>query len=164
MLGPAPFPLPPSIPTPAPPPSAAKPRRRLPFWAGVLIGVALTLALVIGVGGYLFFTLGWKAFRDQAVTAMDQQRVIQQCIGKIESSSLEVIATGNEDRDNGFVFHIKGPRSSGRVSAVFTTVDADHERIDEGELKLDDGRTFKLSSEEDEDDDNEGGLAGCPTT
>lgn len=141
MQGPAPFPSPPA---PSPAAHTSRRRRALPLWAGILIGVLLTLVLLVGAGGYAIYKFGWGAFADQAVTAMDEQPIIQRCIGKIESSSLDTALTSDDPREDAFAFHIKGPSGKGLVTAVFTTVDADHERIDEGELTLEDGRTFKL--------------------
>lgn len=161
MLGPAPFPEPPPIPQRTPPLPTRK--RRLPLWAGILIGVMVTLVLLIGAGVYLIYHFGWKAFSDQATTAMNEQPIIQRCIGTIESASLDFVGTNDDPRENSFAFRIKGPAGSGLVTAVFTTVDADNEQIDEGELRMDDGRKFPLkAADDDEDEDTTNIEVGCP--
>lgn len=159
MLGPAPFPEPPPIPQRTPP--AQAPRRRLPLWAGILIGVFCTLMLLIATAAYLFFRFGWGAFSDQAVAAMNEQPIIQRCIGTIEKASLDFTATNSDPREDSFAFRVKGPAGSGLVTAVFTTVDADSEQIDEGELKMADGRTFALKGANDEGDDDDASSPGC---
>lgn len=161
MLGPAPFPEPPPIPQRMPPASARKPR--LPLWAGILFGVTGAFVLLIGAATYLFYSFGWKAFSEQAVTAMNEQPIIQRCIGTIESSTLDFSRTSNDPRENSFAFRIKGSAGSGLVTAVFTTIDADNEQIDEGELKMLDGRVFALQAADDnESEDMESAEAGCP--
>jgi len=161
MLGPAPFPEPPPIPQRTPPTPANK--RRLPLWAGILIGVLCGFGLLIGVATFLFFKLGWSAFSDQAVAAMNQQSIIQRCIGHIESASLDFTRTNSDPREDSFVFRIRGRAGTGLVTAVFTTVDADNEQIDEGELKMTDGRVFPLQAADDADsEEGEQEEAGCP--
>lgn len=141
MQGPAPFSPPPPIPERA---QARQRAHRLPLWAGILIGALLTLVLAIGATGYFVYKFGWNAFEDQAVAAMNEQPIIRRCIGKIESSSMDTVLTGKDPREDAFAFHIQGPAGKGLVTAVFTTVDADHERIDEGELTMADGNSFTL--------------------
>jgi len=159
MLGPAPFPEPPPIPQRTPPAS----KRRLPLWAGILIGVLCGFGLLIGVATFLFFKFGWGEFSDQAVAAMNEQPIIQRCIGPIESASLDFTRTNSDPREDSFAFRIRGPAGSGLVTAVFTTVDADNEQIDEGELKMTDGRMFTLQAADDaESEDGEQEDAGCP--
>jgi hypothetical protein len=161
MLGPAPFPEPPPIPQRTPPAPARKPR--LPLWAGILFGVAGAFVLLIGAATYLFYNFGWKAFSEQAVTAMNEQPIVQRCIGTIESSWLDFSRTSGDPRENSFAFRIKGPAGSGQVTAVFTTIDEDNEQIDEGELKMMDGRVFTLQAADDnESEDMESVEAGCP--
>lgn len=161
MLGPAPFPEPPPIPQRTPPAPARKPR--LPLWAGILFGVTGAFVLLIGAATYLFYNLGWKAFSEQAVTAMNEQSIVQRCIGTIESSSLDFVRTNNDPRENSFAFRIRGPIGSGLVTAVFTTVDADNEQIDEGELKMLDGRVFTLQAADDsKGEEMESMETGCP--
>ena len=161
MLGPAPFPEPPPIPQRRPPAPARKPR--IPLWVAILFGVTCAFVLLIGAATYLFYNLGWKAFSEQAVTAMNEQSIIQRCIGNIESSSLDFGRTNSDPRENSFAFRVKGSAGSGLVTAVFTTIDADNERIDEGELKMDNGRMFTLQAADVvESEDMESVEAGCP--
>ncbi|QNK01980.1 hypothetical protein [Dyella telluris] len=152
MQGPAPFPAPPPIPAPSTP-AAPKPRRAFPLWLGVALGVVLGVVLM--VGGFAWW--GWNLFEDQATAAMNAHPVIQRCIGTIEHTSLDLSATGDDPRDDAFGFRVRGTRGSGLVIAVFTTADADNEAMEDGELRLDNGKTIRLVSDEDDDDDHDPG-------
>jgi len=161
MLGPAPFPEPAPIPRPTPPSPVRK--RGVPLWAGILIGVLGSFALLIGLAIFLFLKFGWSTFSDQAIVAMNEQSIIQRCIGHIENASLDFTRTNSDSRENAFAFRVTGPAGSGLVTAVFTTVDADNERIDEGELKMTDGRKFALQGANDEEsEDDAPAESGCP--
>jgi len=107
----------------------------------VVLGVVL---LAVGVAYW-----GWSMFADQAKTAMSEHPVIQRCIGRIEHTSFDFVATGADEREDAFAFHVRGERGSGLVVAVFTSVDADHEEIDGGELHMDNGKTLSLDADDD---------------
>jgi hypothetical protein len=149
MQGPAPFPPPPPIPTRPAPIPPAKPRRAIPLWAGILLGVVLGVVLLIG--GFAWW--GWNLFVGQATTAMNEQPVIQRCIGTIEHTTFDVVATGEDSRDDAFAFHVRGAHGSGLVVGVFTTVDADNEMLEDGELHMDNGKIYSLASDDDKDHD-----------
>ncbi|PXV61690.1 hypothetical protein SAMN04487785_103147 [Dyella jiangningensis] len=155
MQGPAPFSVPPPIPSrqtpPAPPAPTPRPRRAIPLWAGILIGAVLAVVLLFG--GLAWW--GVKLFIGQATTAMNEHPVIQRCIGKIEDVSFDMVATGNDTREDGFAFRVRGTRGSGLVDAVFTSTDADHETIDAGELHMDNGKTVSLGGDDDDEDDGQ---------
>ncbi|ULU24377.1 hypothetical protein [Dyella terrae] len=120
----------------------------MPLWVGILLGAVL--AVVLLVAGLAWW--GINLFIGQATTAMTEHPVIQRCIGKIDNVSFDMVATGNDSREDGFAFRVRGTRGSGLVDAVFTTTDADHEQIDAGELHMDNGKTVSLDPDSEDDD------------
>jgi hypothetical protein len=120
----------------------------MPLWVGILLGAVL--AVVLLVAGLAWW--GINLFIGQATTAMAEHPVIQRCIGKIDNVSFDMVATGNDSREDGFAFRVRGTHGSGLVDAVFTTTDADHEQIDSGELHMDNGKTVSLDPDSDDDD------------
>ena len=112
------------------------------FW-GLVIG-ALGMALFVA----LFAAAAWFGlglFAEQARTAMQENAVIRQHIGRIARADLDFMASMAESDMDTFVFDLEGDRDKGRVIAEFVTVDADTERLGDGRLRLADGREFDLA-------------------
>ncbi len=116
-------------------------RRKLLF-----VGIAgFVFLIVVGIGGLAFW--GWNLFADQAKVALNKNSVIRQYIGQIEQIEVDLIATGNEEGEDVFVFRIEGPKGTGVVTAEFVTIDADAEEIRSGSLQLPTGETYDLLAE-----------------
>jgi hypothetical protein len=120
-----------------------------------MLGAGLLLGLAGAIGAFAWW--GWHLFVSQATAAMAVQPVVAERIGHIRQVDVDWSATTDEPDEDTFVFHLRGDRGSGTVVARFVTEDADHERIDGGKLRMDDGSELALGPQggHDTDDDQD---------
>jgi hypothetical protein len=120
------------------------PRRSLAPW---IIGglVALVLLIVAGGTGALFW-YGLGLFNDQAAAAIRADPAVADALGPISEIHLDFTATGNAPGEEDFAYRVVGDRGSGLLVGRFVTVDADHEDLRSGTLRLDDGRVVAIGS------------------
>ncbi len=114
-------------------------------WA-MKVGLALAgllLLLVISVGALA--TFGYFLFVDQVEVELAANPVIQAHLGTIEELGIDLMATGEYEDDNVFVFDVTGDRGSGRVAVESITVDADSEEIVWGVLELPSGEQVPIA-------------------
>ncbi len=127
-----------------PPPPPSKPSRT---WLWILLfvgGGGLLFALCCGgmIGGSVYYamSIGSKQVEEDPV-------VIQQC-GEIESVTWDIIGTGEEAENYGedvIVFRVKGSKASGRAIGITGEGAADDTHLfREGELVLDSGERFPI--------------------
>ncbi|MEL1263127.1 hypothetical protein [Pseudoxanthomonas putridarboris] len=81
----------------------------------------------------------------QASAAMQAHPVIQRHIGDIREARFDREVSWALPGDR-YSFYLVGSKGEGRVVAEFITVDADSERLGDGELVMADGRTHALKS------------------
>lgn len=105
---------------------------------GILAVVALLVAVAVGA---LVMT-GWNLFAEQARAAVQKQPEVLDHIGTIREFDFNLVATGEAEGSDEFVFDIVGSKGSGKLRAHFITVDADHEAIGRGSLVMADGTTI----------------------
>ncbi len=80
----------------------------------------------------------------QANAAMQAHPVVQRYIGDIREAAFDREASWTLPGDR-YAFDLKGSKGSGRLVADFITVDADNERIGDGELVMADGTRHALA-------------------
>lgn len=80
----------------------------------------------------------------QANAAMQAHPVVQRHIGDIREAAFDRDASWAAEGER-YVFDLKGSKGQGRLEAEFITVDADSERIGDGELVMADGKRHSLS-------------------
>lgn len=126
---------------PPPPKKASK------LWLWLLLAFGGGGFAVCGCCGALF---GGSAYFAASVGATQIQNdpVVQQQCGDIQSVNIDFMATGEEKENQGgrdvLVFRVKGSKASGTVLG-FTNDDPDGERLfGSGELRLDSGETFTI--------------------
>ncbi|GAB4529761.1 MAG: hypothetical protein Tsb0020_46510 [Haliangiales bacterium] len=108
-----------------------------------LVLAGLLLLLVISVGALA--TFGYFLFVDQVEDELAENPVIQEHLGTIEELSIDLVATGEYEDDNVFVFDVTGDRGRGRVAVESVTVDADSEEIVWGVLELSSGEEVSIA-------------------
>ena len=79
----------------------------------------------------------------QANAAMQAHPVVQRHIGDIREAAFDRDASWAAKGDR-YIFDLKGSKGAGRLEAEFITVDADNERIGDGELVMADGKRYPL--------------------
>ena len=115
-------------------------RRRGPaFVTGLLASV-----LLLVVSGAFTGCGVLDEFERQVAADIEDNPVILEHIGDIESIETDWTATGEEPGDDVFVFRLKGSKGDGLLTAECITVDADHEDVVSGSLKLPSGTTIDL--------------------
>lgn len=79
----------------------------------------------------------------QANAAMQAHPVVLKHIGDIREAAFDRDASWAAEGER-YVFDLKGSKGAGRLEAEFITVDADSERIGEGELVMANGKRYPL--------------------
>ena len=102
-----------------------------------LVFACLALLLATGCG-----VLG--EFERQVAEDIKDNPVIRRHIGDIESIDIDWTATGEEPGDDVFVFSLKGSNGEGVLTAECITVDATHEDVVSGSLRLPSGESIDL--------------------
>ncbi len=80
----------------------------------------------------------------QANAAMQAHPVVQRHIGDIREATFDREASWAAAGDR-YAFDLKGSKGAGRLEAEFITVDADNERLGEGELVMANGKRYPLT-------------------
>ncbi|WP_447938391.1 hypothetical protein [Pseudoxanthomonas mexicana] len=108
---------------------------------------------------------GKDIFTRQAREAAQRYPLVQEHIGRIDTFTMNEVATGAAAGMNTFVFDLVGSKGRGTLEADFITVSADTERLGKGVLTLQDGRRLPFEGEprgadEPEDDEADTSLFG----
>lgn len=108
--------------------------------AGVVV---LAGVLVLGLGtAVVVYGLGLVA--DQVEVDLRGNAVMQAHVGDVIHFDVNLTRSMMEPDAQTFVFDVKGVKGSGRVTAKCVTVDADHEKVTAGRLRLDSGTEHDL--------------------
>ena len=83
-------------------------------------------------------------FEQQVAVDLKGNPVILRHIGEITSIDTDWSATGEEPGDDVFVFRVTGTKGDASLVAECITVDADHEDVVSGSLRLPSGETVDL--------------------
>lgn len=117
----------------------------MPRWGWVLLASGLlVVALVIGLLGWTV-SWGWGLFEEQAQAALQADPVVRAQVGQIRDMEVQLIATGNAEGPDEFVFKLEGSHGSGTVLAEFSSA-ADSEQILGGVLTMEDGSQHALQA------------------
>ncbi len=79
----------------------------------------------------------------QANAAMQAHPVVQRYIGDIREAAFDRDASWAADGER-YIFDLKGSKGRGRLEAEFITVDAESERVGDGELIMANGKRYPL--------------------
>lgn len=107
----------------------------------IILGCAALIAAGVSAVGYW----GWSLFTDQAREAFNQNQVIVHHVGEVQMIHVDLMATGDEESEDVFVFRVQGTKGTGVVTAEFVTVDEETEGILSGTLTLPSGETIDLT-------------------
>jgi len=83
-------------------------------------------------------------FENQVAEDIKENPVIVRYIGDITSIEVDWTATGDEPGDEVFVFRVSGTKGEGVLTAECVTVDADHEDVVSGSLRVPSGKSIDL--------------------
>nr|WP_298132282.1 hypothetical protein [uncultured Pseudoxanthomonas sp.] len=95
----------------------------------------------------LFGDMQDNIFTRQAREAVQRYPLVQQHIGTLSTFEIDMMASGEAEGIDAFVFNLVGDKGRGRIAADFITVDADTERLGKGVLTLADGREIAFEGE-----------------
>ena len=95
----------------------------------------------------LFGDMQDNIFTRQAREAVQRYPLVQQHIGTLSTFEIDMMASGEAEGIDAFVFNLVGDKGRGRIVADFITVDADTERLGKGVLTLADGREIAFEGE-----------------
>ncbi|MCH6482745.1 hypothetical protein MMG85_04050 [Pseudoxanthomonas sp. LH2527] len=95
----------------------------------------------------LFGDMHDNIFTRQAREAVQRYPLVQQHIGTLSTFEIDMMASGEAEGIDAFVFNLVGDKGRGRIVADFITVDADTERLGKGVLTLADGREIAFEGE-----------------
>lgn len=113
------------------------------------------IATAVGIGLFAagrFVGEGFDIFEADARVALQRNPTIRSRIGTIRDMDMDWAATGNAPHPNDFVFRLEGDLGAGRVRARFETTD-DGERIEQGMLRMNDGKEWPLAPDPEIDPD-----------
>lgn len=95
----------------------------------------------------LFGDMQDNIFTRQAREAVQRYPLVQQHIGTLSTFEIDMMASGEAEGADAFVFNLVGDKGRGRILADFITVDADTERLGKGVLTLANGREIAFEGE-----------------
>jgi len=95
----------------------------------------------------LFGDMQDNIFTRQAREAVQRYPLVQQHIGALSTFEIDMMASGEAEGADAFVFNLVGDKGRGRILADFITVDADTERLGKGVLTLANGREIAFEGE-----------------
>jgi hypothetical protein len=138
--GPSLFPPPPGY-NPYPQPQFAPRPKRHAGWIifGIIFGVAGVIVVGCGLAGFGIVRLGMTVVADAVENQLGDNPVLREQIGELESVESDFAATSS-DFDEPFVFHVRGDRGEGRITAQLS---ADNQVL-WARLKLPSGEEFEL--------------------
>ena len=100
----------------------------------VLLIVLGVVVLLVAVGAVAW--LGLDLIAEQVKADIEDNPVIVEHIGRIESIELDLLASGDTPGDDTFVFELKGTKGNGVLTVEVVTVDDEHEEVRSGTLRL----------------------------
>jgi hypothetical protein len=117
--------------------------------AATVILIVIGAVVVIAVG--LYFLVGWglDMVSEQVKADIQDNPVILEHIGRIESIEFDFMASGAASGDDTLVFNLKGTKGEGVLTAEVITVDDEHEEVRSGTLRLASGEKVDLFPEPD---------------
>lgn len=131
--------------------SRRSPRRSSTNWPLIIFGIVAAGGLLMIVlccgGGWFAFRFGMGVLTEEVRAELDDNAVIQEHIGAIQTLSMDYTKSTAAAGDDVFVFRIEGDKGSGYVTVESVTNAEGTEEVAGGSLKLDTGETFPLLTE-----------------
>jgi hypothetical protein len=90
----------------------------------------------------MWFGLG-ELERQVADELRDNPRLVAE-VGEVQSMDMDVIASGNIDDNDTFVYRVRGTKASGQLTVKHITDDAWNEKVVEATLKLNTGTEVQI--------------------
>ncbi|MHC4974420.1 MAG: Coa1/Tim21 domain-containing protein [Planctomycetota bacterium] len=118
----------------------------------ILIVVGAVVVVVVGFGFLAWW--GLDLVSEQVKADLQDNPVILEHIGRIESIDIDLMASGAARGDDTLVFDLKGTKGEGVLNAEVVTVDGEHEEVRSGTLRLPSGEKVDLFPESDVKDDS----------
>lgn len=132
----------------SPPPFRAvrftPPRNQGKTVALVVIGVLVLAGLGILALGGAFMAYGLGLVEDQVAADLRGNAVLQVHLGEMISFDVNFSRSMMEPDNETLVFDVKGAKGAGRITAKCVTVDAEHEKVTAGTLRLESGAVYDL--------------------
>ena len=132
----------------------SQPPKKSNFWMIFFIVVGILLLVCCGCGGafawlgYVGFNKGMEEIGNQAVANYQNDPVIQEHIGPVTKSSMNIMATGEEAQKQGqegaAVIDVQGPKGKGQIIGVPGNGPEKEFNLKKAKLRLPDGREFPL--------------------
>ena len=90
--------------------------------------------------------LAWQtcALLEEMHAAIAANPVVQQQLGEVVEIETDMLATGDHEDPNLFVFRVVGTEADGVVEGIFITQADGRESLSDGRLQLSSGQTFRL--------------------
>jgi hypothetical protein len=133
----------------APPPYRAarftQPRGGSGRTVALVIGGVVVLGglVVVGLAG-AFMVYGLGLVEEQVEDDLRGNPVLQAHLGELTSFEINFSRSMMEPDTETLVFDVRGVKAAGRITAKCVTVDADHEKVVSGTLRLDTGTVYDL--------------------
>lgn len=128
-------------------PGRQRPAKSSTNWTliiAILAVVGLVCVLLCCGGAFYLVSFGTDVLGEQVRAEIEDNPVIQEQIGTISTFELDLAKSTAAAGDDAFVFRIEGDKGAGYLTVESVTVDADHEAVTDGSLKLDSGESFLL--------------------
>jgi hypothetical protein len=129
------------------PGSFDRPPQKKGWSIGCILGI---IALVVGGGGLVCCGgtggLGWFAtnyFLTLVSNEVKNQPVVREHLGEVTACNFDLMATGEVNQEDHFVFNVQGSKGSGVVT-VHAQPEGEKVRIVSGNLRMSTGETFNL--------------------
>lgn len=116
-------------------------------WIWILLGVGAVVVLALVGLGAAALNLGLSVLDEQVRVELRDNPVLQRYVGEPEPFELDFVGTAADPGQDVFVFKVRGPLGSGRISANCVTDEEGRERVTAGKLRLDSGAEYDLFPE-----------------
>ncbi len=134
----------PGMPPPPPIDLPRPPRSGLRTGCVVAIVLAALAGIVLVAGGVWLMGFGLDVFAEQVKQDIQDNPVVLEHIGRIETIEANLSATAAEPNEDIFVYEIEGTKSNAVLTAVTITVDANTEKVTWGQLRMPSGEVLDL--------------------
>jgi hypothetical protein len=117
---------------------------------GCLVGIVITSVIgLVGVivliaAGVFFVQFGMDVIADQVKREVQDNPVILEQVGAIETMEMDMVASANEPGDQTFVFRLDGAKGTGTLTVSTVTVEGFTEQVTWGQLRVASGETYDL--------------------
>ena len=108
-----------------------------PWRRAAFLAAAIALLLNVGCGAL-------DEFERQVVQDIQDNPVMLEHVGQIQTIDIDWVATGQEPGDDVFVFDVTGSKGSGTLTAECITIDSGREDVVAARLRLPSGEDLDI--------------------